>query len=422
MMPATTAAQPRRNRDRDTPVPVATRATEELCELQGAIESPQWQPRDRAASAGRANPDPGGTSITSNAAVSSQIFTCFTKLPSELRALVWREAYLELLALQPCVCIYQGGTLFTDDISDMDKAGKPVIGGHVARGLRYNHATPVVHAESAQLESVCREARLVCVGQRGKMTKASRVRPPASSDDGSQQHSGQGTPAPVLKQPSPLPTRLFDPAIDVLYIDRRKRHGDGSAIVFYLGDRTSWVRHVRHIAFPFSLVLDIARRPALLRHLSSLEKISLVFPATERTRTQDHPPSGPEQLVSSVVTLWSSIMLPTSTPSQRVGLRALGHREMAALRIKDDLRCPPSTFAEQRSWPLDGETGRNFVELVKSSIGNRIRRTDQYSLDLQKFYWNADGTFKFVVEGCVFKERQSEGVFCLAAREWRAGG
>ncbi|KAH7018075.1 uncharacterized protein B0I36DRAFT_368123 [Microdochium trichocladiopsis] len=323
----------------------------------------------------------------------SPSFAYFTRLPSEIRFLVWREAYLEHLASQPCVCIYQGGTI---PIGDEDDTSKMAGAGMASRGVRYNHAPPRVHPESALLETVCREARLTCIAQRGIRNAPNQAElAPASHGKA---ESAAGSEVGILP-PLRLPSRVFDTAKDILYIDRQKRHGDGSTIVFYLGDRTQWVRHVRHIALPFSLALDIAWQPALLRHLTSLETISLVFPLNIHSAHNPRAPS--QELQRREVMLWSSITLPSPTPTQRLSLRTLTAEELEELRVKDDPRRPPSTLVG-RNWARGGETGRAFIELVKSSIGNRIRRTDEYSKELQRFYWTPDGSFKFEIEGCVF--------------------
>ncbi|KXJ86407.1 hypothetical protein Micbo1qcDRAFT_179941 [Microdochium bolleyi] len=414
-VPYLTTRQPQASRSSDTPATATSRGTKRMVVPTTPSQGRQSPPglflqapgpagfhcKDSAA-ADHAAPPKSDHDREQDGTEPSRLFTCFARLPSELRTLVWREAYLDLLASQPCVCIYQGGTLPMDDINDVSG-----FGGRGARGLRYNHAVPAVYPESAPLEVVCREARRVCAAQRCRAARPRRQASPAAETgpDGAME---KGTPPTTTASGPqlPLPSRDFNPATDILYIDRQKRHGDGSTIVFYLGDRTQWVRHIRHIALPFSLILDIARQPALLRHLVSLEKISLVFPVTSTTglesRSHDHPASGRGQMTPTAVTLWSSISLPTPTPTRRVRLRALSTSEMAQLRIMDDPWRPPSTLAEQRSWTRDGETGRDFVELVKSSIGNCIRRTDQYSRDLQRFYWDAeDGSFRITVEGCV---------------------
>jgi len=303
------------------------------------------------------------------------LFTCFSRLPSELRALIWRDAYVDHLDVQPSVCIYHGGTI---PVGEEDDGGKPPRAGQASRGVRFNYARPIVHPESGLLETVCREARAVCMVQRGVKTSLAK----------GERKQSPGT-GPVTTSDH-LPSRAFNTEIDTLYIDRQKRHGDGSTILFYLGDRTQWARHVRHLAVPFSLARDIARQPGLLRHFKSLKSISLVFPTSSEHQELDRQ-----------VMFWSSPAIPISTPARRIRLRTLTRRELASILVEDDPRRPSSTLAA-RSWAHDGESIRDFMEYLKTSIYKRTRWTDSLNNDMRNFYWSDDGVFKFDMQGCAF--------------------
>lgn len=303
--------------------------------------------------------------------VTPPIFTCFSSLPSELRVLIWRDAYMDHLDSQPSVCVYHGGTI---PVGEEDDDGKPPRASQASRGVRFNYATPTVHPESALLETVCREARSVCMAQRGVETSL--------IEDERQQSPESG---PVITSQR-LPSRAFNPEIDTLYIDRQKRHGDGSTIVFYLGDRTQWARHVRHLAVPFSLALDIARQPGLLRYLKSLESISLVLPTSSTLDRQ--------------VMLWSAPAIPRSTPARRIRLRTLTRQELASIRVIDDPRRPH--LARVPSWALDDQIVLDFMLQVETSIGKRIRMMDDFREQLQSLYWSDVGVFRLDMRGCVF--------------------
>ncbi|KAK4139252.1 uncharacterized protein C8A04DRAFT_33277 [Dichotomopilus funicola] len=175
---------------------------------------------------------------------------------------------------------------------------------------------------------------------------------------------------------SPPITRLYDPAIDILFLRPRSfRHFTGHHCSF---GGPAWVTEVRHLALGLSITLFL--EPAIPR-LTSLQTLSVVYPAASGTFAFDTDVD-PDSLSNGDPDPNNSNFNPRS--NQPLRLRRLTPAELDALTIEADYMYQSG----QKSFPIRWtRSGKKHMEMVERGL-NRYCRPEHVGEDRLSPLWD----------------------------------
>ncbi|KAK4032865.1 hypothetical protein C8A01DRAFT_40692 [Parachaetomium inaequale] len=147
---------------------------------------------------------------------------------------------------------------------------------------------------------------------------------------------------------APIPTRDYNPEIDILYIPRRSLNSFRTALFQPL--TPEWVRKTRRLALPSTEVCRVLANPDFVTRLFSLDTLSIVYPAG-----------------SGTVDYFQDVTFPVE--EGYMFLRRLSQDELAAITIKADYAHGTRVGTFPIRWTRTGIDYLNWAEATLDRSG-----------------------------------------------------